>query len=606
MTVGIAFIVAACVMVVVAYIWGDGRKWIAPAEALAFAGIGWYAWNDLQKQKQAAAARSQSEAQWSHILDSLGVGVYIVDAKTRTLRYANQYFLDMAGFTRDQVIGARCGDVACSNRGRCPVLDDHRKIDHLECRLPDASRNISLIKTITSIDLDSEHCLLETVTDITKQKAAEQQLLLAKEEAQAAHQQVSQVNEQLEASIARAHELAQEATVANQAKSEFLANVSHEIRTPMNAILGFSDLLIQESLTPEQREYVQLVQDAAQNLLNLINDILDLSKIEAGRIEIEQAPTDLAQMLRSIEAMFRPMAARKALNFRVRQNNRVPAFPLTDPIRLRQCLINLLNNAIKFTQQGRVEMIVSTEQRDDASVLRFDVEDTGIGIPSGKLGLIFSAFTQADTSTTREFGGTGLGLAITKHLAELMGGQVTVQSQPGKGSVFSFYIPVSDDVLQGPCLGKSRAPEQPDPQDDHDSCQDRLFTGRVLIAEDNPSNQKLLKHLLEKRGLEVVIANDGIEAIAHIKKQSFDLVLMDMQMPRLNGYEATRRLRAQGVETPIVAVTASVMEKDHRECLDVGCNGFLPKPLRANKLDHVLASIFNGPPAPVADDASPL
>ena len=384
----------------------------------------------------------------------------------------------------------------------------------------------------------------------------------------------------------QANVLASEARAANTAKSEFLANMSHEIRTPMNAIMGFGEILAEEIVSDTQRGYVRLILNSSRNLLAIINDILDYSKIEAGRMTLEITDCDLGQMLHEIDSMLRPGSRKKQLAFEVLQCGQLPQYIKTDPVRLRQCLINLLSNAIKFTEQGHVFMNVSMQQVDNLEFVRFDVEDTGIGIPSDKQVMIFDSFSQADSATTRKYGGTGLGLAITKRLAELLGGHVFLESHEGKGSIFSLAIPAPAGWREESSCNKYQAID--DSTLMIDEVKGTIMSGKILVAEDNPSNQKLISILLQKMGVEVTIADDGRMAMDKALAEKFDLILMDMQMPTMNGYDATRELRNKGCKTPIIAVTANAMMGDEDKCLKAGCDGYLSKPIDRTKLAEVV------------------
>jgi signal transduction histidine kinase/ActR/RegA family two-component response regulator len=393
------------------------------------------------------------------------------------------------------------------------------------------------------------------------------------------------VNKQLMTAKEKADLLAREAITASQAKSEFLANMSHEIRTPMNAVLGFAELLSQEPLADEQLRFVRAILDSGNNLLCLINDILDFSKIEAGKLNLELVESDLSQILESIQSLLGPSAGDKKIAFRILQCDRLPRRIRTDPIRLKQCLINLVSNAIKFTVKGHVYLNVSLETAEgQPDRIRFDVEDTGIGIAPDQLERIFEAFTQADSSTTREYGGTGLGLTITKRLAELLGGILTVASQPGHGSVFTLRLPL---IPLGPVSEttdryawvQEMEPAKPT---------NREGQGRALIVEDNSSNQILAELMLGKMGWQTDTAADGVEAIQRVQEKAYDLILMDMQMPNMNGYEATRTLRRQGVRATIVALTANAMVGDAEKCRQAGCDEYLSKPILKDELAALL------------------
>lgn len=365
---------------------------------------------------------------------------------------------------------------------------------------------------------------------------------------------------------------------ANQAKGQFLANMSHEIRTPMNAIMGFCQILNDENLTDEQREYVNIIHEGSKHLLQVINDILDFSKIEAGKMDIELSPCSVARLFGTVESMMRPAAFEKALKFEIRQKENLPANILSDSARLQQCLINLVNNAIKFTENGHVFVFVSLEYRNNKPFIRFDVEDTGIGISLEKQQMLFQAFTQVDGSHSRKYGGTGLGLSITRQLAGLLGGEVSAKSEEGKGSVFSLVIPANVDVTKEPVLEKQLNTKQR-MEVKNKELEGLKFSGNILVAEDVKTNQMLTTSLLNRLGLEVTIASDGIEAVEKAFANKYDLIFMDIQMPNLDGYEAVTILRKEGVKTPIVAMTAHAMKGDAEKCIDAGCDDYLSKPI---------------------------
>jgi signal transduction histidine kinase/CheY-like chemotaxis protein len=392
-------------------------------------------------------------------------------------------------------------------------------------------------------------------------------------------------NQRLQISAERANLLAKQAVQANKAKSEFLANMSHEIRTPMNAILGFGELLCEESLAPEQKKYVDIILSSGKSLLQIINDILDFSKIEAGKLKTEIVDCALVQMLDEIESLFRPMCRQKNLDFDVLYCSELPQMIRTDPVRLRQCLVNLLGNAIKFTEKGHVYLNVGVESIEKTPYIRFDVEDTGIGIPPDKQMLIFDPFTQADGSHTRKFGGTGLGLTITKQIVELLHGRISVRSEVGRGSVFTVEMPAGIDITQQSTVNRYEALEQLQ----KDSIQPSVsVSGRILVAEDAKANQTLIQILLQKMGFQVTIVEDGQQAVDKVRSEIYDLILMDMQMPVMNGYEATREIKTMGIQTPVIAVTAHAMKGDEQKCFDAGCDGYLTKPIDKSKLAETI------------------
>lgn len=410
--------------------------------------------------------------------------------------------------------------------------------------------------------------------DITERKMAENKLCEARRE-------LEDLNLQLQASIERANMFAEEATIANQAKSEFLSNMSHEIRTPMNAIIGFGELLVAEDLGGDSGQYIKMIRNAAGNLMALIDDILDFSKIEAGRIEVEFIPASISEIVDDTKALMESQAAKKGLDFRVEYSDDIPDEILTDPTRLRQCLTNLVSNAVKFTESGHVHISVVMWDDGTSQQIRFDVEDTGIGIEDEKQETIFEPFTQADGSTTRKFGGTGLGLSITRRLTELLGGKIQFMSQPGEGAIFSITIP-------------ARLPDKKEKADKNDGRKYRQkpnqsndaprYCGRVLLVEDDQSSQLLMNTMLEKTGLDVVMVDDGSEALNRMTDKPFDLIITGTVLSGLSGHKLIKAIRAKGIATPIIAATAEASEQARRDYIDAGCNEFLIKPFTRKEL----------------------
>ena len=432
-------------------------------------------------------------------------------------------------------------------------------------------------------------------------------------EHQAAEERITEINGQLERSIERASHLAKKAAAANRAKSDFLASMSHEIRTPMNAITGFAEVLGDEDLTPEQKENVDIIRESAQSLLAIVNDILDLSKIEAGRLNVEIAECSLGRLLNSVESVMRPQAEQKGLEFEVSVGDAVPGRIRTDPVRLRQCLINLTNNATKFTQRGGVCVSANLQEEDGKAFVRFDVEDTGIGIPPDKQDAVFGSFVRSGAGRREISGGAGLGLTITKHLAELLGGKLSLRSRVGEGSVFSLVVPADVDVSpQGiaEAPGAQSGPDWPAGaragwgQNEPEDAENVRFSGRVLVAEDAPTHLMLAKLLLEKMGLEVTMVKNGVEAVDKALNEQFDIIFMDLHMPNMDGCEATRSLRNKGIETPIIALTADAMKGHDRKCIAAGCTDYIAKPIDRKQLARVVQK-YIGSPVGAAPDGKP-
>jgi len=413
-------------------------------------------------------------------------------------------------------------------------------------------------------------------------KAANQQLTAANQQLTAGNERLSrdqehieQLNMELRTSAEQANLMAREAAQANEAKSRFLANLSHEIRTPMNAIVGFSDVLGDEEMTEQQKDYVNLISQSAQHLLELINGMLDFSKMESGKLKTEMSDCSLAKLFNAVSSLMLPAAEKKHLSFEIALCNDLPAHIITDGGRLRQCLINLVGNAIKFTDKGSVTMEVALEDNGEKSFIRFDIEDTGIGIAVEKQEQIFECFEQVDSTASRQYGGAGLGLAIVKQLAELLGGSLSLSSEVGKGSVFSLVIPTNLEVESQPPLEAGGVAIEMSPE----SLLQARFSGSVLVAEDVLTNQLLIQHLLEKMGFEVTMVEDGNKVVQEAMSSSYNLIFMDMQMPNMNGYDATRVLRDKSIETPIIALTASAMAGDEGKCICAGCDDYLAKPI---------------------------
>lgn len=410
----------------------------------------------------------------------------------------------------------------------------------------------------------------------------------------AANRDLAAANCYLEETGSLAHELAERVAALSAAKSEFLSNMTHEIRTPLNGITGMLDLALLGELQPEQREYLELARSSADTLLELANDVLDYARYEAGKLALSVGPFSLRSLLQQVLGPLAERAATKHLPLEWSVDSAVPDRWIGDADRLGQVLARLAGNAIKFTRAGKIAVSVSATSRGQSSVeLQFTVADTGIGIPREKQRIIFQPFAQADGSTTREFGGAGLGLSIASVLVELMGGRIWVESQPGDGSKFHFTA-----ALDSPRSAPHAIPPEPE-----------IHRKRILVAEDNVVNQRLATRLLQKEGYHVEVAASGRQALEMLERAHYDLVLMDIQMPELDGWQTTvqirRKERGSGHRLPIVAITAQASDQDRQRCFEAGMDAYVTKPVRVPELMSMIQSVVPGGSTMNADPQRP-
>ena len=392
------------------------------------------------------------------------------------------------------------------------------------------------------------------------------------------------------------------AEAANESKSAFLANISHEIRTPLTSILGFAELIGDpDRLASDHADSIETIQRNGACLLQILDDILDLSKIEAGKMAVERIPCDPVAVARDVVSLMQVQARRKDLDLRFERDGAVPATIESDPTRLRQILMNLIGNAIKFTDEGSVQVVTRVAAPADGGAwqLQYDVIDTGMGLSLDEIDGLFKPFVQGDISMTRTFGGAGLGLTISRRLARALGGDITVESRLGEGS--TFRATVSTGALDGAAKeDDAEAARAPTRGGLRPEAEPLRLDARILLAEDGPDNQRLISAILRRAGADVTVAENGKIAVDKVLAEPFDLIVMDMQMPELDGYGATRQLRQKGVALPIIALTAHTMASDRQKCIDAGCDDYLTKPIDRKALIRTLSRHL-GAAEPTAD-----
>ncbi len=540
---------------------------------------------DLQSQiwerQMAEDALKDSERRLADIINFLPDATFVINKRGIVIAW-NRAIEKMTGFKAENVMGKGNHEYSIPFYGkRRPMLIDlvlnsdpdfENTYEALKKQedgsfvgvsfIPNMNGHASYLLASAAILYDSEgevYGAIESIRDITERKLAEEDLKSAKERAES----------------------------ATRAKSEFLANMSHEIRTPMNAVIGMTNLLLYENLNSRQKEYAETIRNSGEALLAIINNILDLSKIEGSMMELEHQPFALRDIIEESMTLIAAIASEKGLNTAYDTDKNTPKVILGDPTRLRQILVNLLSNAVKFTEKGEVVISVfSRKLEGDNFEIHFAVKDTGIGVPEDKLGRLFQSFSQVDASTTRRYGGTGLGLVISKKLVEMMGGKIWIESEVGRGSTFHFTIQAESTLKEPVDTFKPISCFDADIQEnlDHDL--------QILLAEDNQVNQIVTQRMLNKLGYRADIVANGIEVLQALERETYDVILMDILMPEMDGLDATKAIRQRWPGGPkIIAMTASALQGDRETCLAAGMDGYISKPTRIEELKAVLESM---------------
>lgn len=547
---------------------------------------------DVTQQKRAEEALRNSETRMRAIVDTAVDAIVTIDAKG-IVKSFNPAAQKLFGYSAHEVIGENVSmlmpDPYQSQHDgylKNYLMTGQRRVIGIGREVVGRRKNGQVFPmelSISEVVQGDRRTFTGIVRDVSERKRTEERLRNHTHKVEYARSRLQSQADLLEEQARKLRDAQERSQSANRAKSDFLANMSHEIRTPMTAILGYAELLAEGLRDPEHLAMADAMRRNGRHLMCIVDDILDLSKIEAGKMVLEQRVFAPATLMQDVVEMLRPRCLEKGIELTAVVGEGVPDRLSSDPTRVRQVLFNLIGNAVKFTERGSVAVILDHVVGNQGEIeLRWRVEDTGIGLSQDQIANLFRPFTQADASTTRKHGGTGLGLAISRRLAHLLGGDITVSSMPAKGSVFQFamkaYLPEAGVAVPTRSPAASAAKKTA-----KRTATKELQGRRVLVVDDGPDNQLLVQRYLQLAGADVVLADDGVQALELLlhspEAASIDLVLMDMQMPELDGLEATRRLRSAGFTRPILALTANAMTGDRERCLEAGCDDYMSKPI---------------------------